>query len=175
MSDDLSVVQIERALLGVLHVDPSLVEQVDISHGEFSDAGNANVFRGISTLYREHGRVDLHLLRDWASTNCRGSMGEMWTALGASHDAFGSTDCVEQYAVEIRNQARLRVIVEAGKDIIRQAYESRDSDSALSAATQKLSEVEESFGGDERGDVSSIATAYMHEVIDVQSGKVEAR
>ena len=175
MSDDLSVVQIERALLGVLHVDPSLVEQVDISHGEFSDAGNANVFRGISTLYREHGRVDLHLLRDWASTNCRGSMGEMWTALGASHDAFGSTGCVEQYAVEIRNQARLRVIVEAGKDIIRQAYESRDSDSALSAATQKLSEVEESFGGDERGDVSSIATAYMHEVIDVQSGKVEAR
>lgn len=175
MSDDLSVVQIERALLGVLHVDPSLVEQVEVGADEFFSPANAGVFRGISELYREHGRVDLHLLKDWASTNYSGPKGDLWEALGASHDAFGSTSCVEQYAVEIRNQARLRVIVDAGKDIIRNAYESRDADSALSAATDALSVVEESFGDSKRDDVSAMATAYMHEVLDVQSGKVEAR
>jgi replicative DNA helicase len=175
MNDDLSVVQIERALLGVLHVDPSLVEQVEVGADEFFSAANAGVFRGISELYREHGRVDLHLLKDWASTNYSGPKGDLWEALGASHDAFGSTSCVEQYAVEIRNQARLRVIVDAGKDIIRNAYESRDADSALSAATDALSVVEESFGDSKRDDVSAMATAYMHEVLDVQSGKVEAR
>ena len=175
MNDDLSVVQIERALLGVLHVDPSLVEQVEVGADEFFSVANAGVFRGISELYREHGRVDLHLLKDWASTNYSGPKGDLWEALGASHDAFGSTSCVEQYAVEIRNQARLRVIVDAGKDIIRNAYESRDADSALSAATDALSVVEESFGDSKRDDVSAMATAYMHEVLDVQSGKVEAR
>ena len=65
MNDDLSVVQIERALLGVLHVDPSLVEQVEVGADEFFSVANAGVFRGISELYREHGRVDLHLLKDW--------------------------------------------------------------------------------------------------------------
>lgn len=175
MSDELSVVQIERALLGALHVDPSLVERVDIGPGEFFDAGNADVFRGISALYKEHGRVDLHLLKDWASKHSGGSLGDFWLALGRSHDEFGSSSCVEQYALEIRNQSRLRVVVDAGKDIIRHAYESRDSDSALSAATQRLAEVEESFGSSERGDVRSMATSYMHDVLDVQSGRSEAR
>tara|TARA_R110000824_G_scaffold40785_3_gene121886 strand:+ start:325 stop:1653 length:1329 start_codon:yes stop_codon:yes gene_type:complete len=175
MNDDLSVVQIERALLGALHVDPSLIEQVEVDADEFFDAANGGIFRGISELYREHGRVDSHLLKDWASANYSGPKGELWTALGASHDAFGSTGCVEQYAAEIRNQARLRVIVDAGKDIIRNAYECRDSEIALGAAVDALAAVEESFGDAKHEDVRSMATAYMHEVLDVQSGKVEAR
>jgi len=175
LEDELGSLRTERALLGVLHVDPSLLDRVDLLADEFFDSGHGSVFRGISALYREHGHVDLHLLKDWASKHHSGSLGSFWEAMGRSHDAFGSSDCVERYSIEIRNQSRLRILVDAGKDIIRGAYESGDSTLALGAASARLSEVEELFSDDTGGDIRSSAHDYMREVLDVQAGNVEAR
>ncbi len=122
-------IEIERALLAALLVHPEYSPLVadTITADDFYLEKYGQLFRAIVTCYRDHGKVDIHLVRDLLSSEGKTALSLMELGEMISEAALEmiSPDAVKEYALTIRDCADRRRLAAIAQQAIARAYDRR--------------------------------------------------
>ena len=140
-----SNIDAERALLGSLILDPSKIDVVRpmVEPSFFHDSHNRIIYKHLTNIEVQWNVGDWILLRK--------EMGDQWEQVGGSAEIAKLADCVphayhcKYYAEIIRRCAMLRGVVNAGADIMRDAFLPDAGPGMLSGVQERLSDLERSL------------------------------
>ncbi len=154
----------ERALLGSLILDPSKIDVIRpmVDPAFFHDDHNRIIYRHLMNIKAQWNVGDWILLRK--------EMGNQWEQVGGAATIAKLAECVphayhaKYYAEIIRRCAMLRGVVNAGADIMRDAFLPDAGPGMLSATQEKLADLDRSLSSQDTVSADSVLAAVMEEM-----------
>ncbi len=159
-----SDVDAERALLGSLFLDPSKIDVIRpmVEPSFFHDEHNRIIYRHLTNIEVQWSAGDWILLRK--------EMGDQWEQVGGSTTVAKLADCVphayhaKYYAEIVRKCAMLRGVVNAGANIMRDAFMPDAGPGMLKQTQDTLADLERSLSSQETVSSDSVLAAVMDEM-----------
>ena len=140
-------VEAEQAVIGGLMLSPDSLDRVGdlLTENDFYRRDHRLIYRAIRELSDRNRPFDAVTLGEWFETN---GLGEQIGGTGYLVELATTTPSaanIKAYAEIVREKAVLRQLIEAGTDIVNDAYqpEGRDSQEVLSSAEQKVFKIAE--------------------------------
>lgn len=140
-------VEAEQAVIGGLMLSPDSLDRVGdlLTENDFYRRDHRLIYRAIRELSDRNRPFDAVTLGEWFEAN---RLGEQIGGTGYLVELATTTPSaanIKAYAEIVREKAVLRQLIEAGTDIVNDAYqpEGRDSQEVLSSAEQKVFKIAE--------------------------------
>jgi len=140
-------VEAEQAVIGGLMLAPESLDRVGdfLTEHDFYRRDHRLIYRAIRDLSEKNKPFDAVTLGEWFEAN---NLAEQIGGTGYLVELASSTPSaanIKAYAEIVREKAVLRQLIEAGTDIVNDAFqpEGRDSQEVLSAAEQKVFKIAE--------------------------------